>query len=597
MKRFFLGLGAVLLAVFNVTVLIQPVEARSADNFTISSFEADYYLGKDDTGRSTLKTVETITAIFPSYNQNHGIERALPKQYNGHSTSLRVESVKDAEGNSLDYSDSTVNNNLVLRIGNADEYVHGTKHYIITYTQRDVTQFFSDTNADEFYWDVNGTRWAQGMGEVRARVHIEPSIVAQLRDRMTCYKGSEGSMSPCEITRADSDDVISANAVSVGPYENLTLAIGFAPHTFAAYQPSDTEKLISSLMSIWFVAVIIGSIGAVVAIILLSIRYSRIMKRAKGRGGILIAEYLPPKDVSVLLGAQVLGNSTSDITAQLIDLAVRHYLKIYQTKEKTLFKSAEYEIEIIKDSSDLSVEEQRLLKDLFGKSNVHIGARFAMKSLRSNYPMGRRLLKSRKQLETDARGKYKLFERAESDAGQFKKFGLIALIIGVLTLSPLVVIAGILAFVLASLLWPLTEKGAELRDYILGLREYITVAEKDRIKMLQSPEGAEKVGMRVDGKDSVYLVKLYERVLSYAVLLGIEKEWTKQLGVYYESSNSQPDWYSGNAAFNAVVFSTALGSFSSQSSSYSSSTSSSSGGSDGGGSSGGGGGGGGGGGW
>jgi uncharacterized membrane protein len=115
--------------------------------------------------------------------------------------------------------------------------------------------------------------------------------------------------------------------------------------------------------------------------------------------------------------------------------------------------------------------------------------------------------------------------------------------------------------------------------------------------MLQSPEGAEKIGQTIQGEDAAQLVKLYERVLPYAVLFGVEKEWTKQLGAYYEAAGEQPDWYAGNGAFNAVIFASALSGFSSQSSTYSSSTSSSSGGSGGGGFSGGGGGGGGGGGW
>ena len=87
---------------------------------------------------------------------------------------------------------------------------------------------------------------------------------------------------------------------------------------------------------------------------------------------------------------------------------------------------------------------------------------------------------------------------------------------------------------------------------------------------------------------------LYERVLPYAVLFGQEKEWTKQLGHYYESTGSQPNWYVGNTSFNAAAFSTGMSGLA-QSVSYASSSSSSSGGSGGGGSSGGGGGGGGGG--
>jgi uncharacterized membrane protein YgcG len=113
--------------------------------------------------------------------------------------------------------------------------------------------------------------------------------------------------------------------------------------------------------------------------------------------------------------------------------------------------------------------------------------------------------------------------------------------------------------------------------------------------MLQSPEGAQKVG-GVDLNDGAQLVKLYERVLPYAVLFNQEKEWTKRIGDYYAKANTSPDWYAGNAVFNAAVFSSAISNFSTAAS-YSSASSSSTGGSSGGGFSGGGGGGGGGGGW
>jgi uncharacterized membrane protein len=110
--------------------------------------------------------------------------------------------------------------------------------------------------------------------------------------------------------------------------------------------------------------------------------------------------------------------------------------------------------------------------------------------------------------------------------------------------------------------------------------------------MLQSPEGAEKVGGATS--DQGQLVKLYERVLPYAVVFGQEKEWTKQMGAYYDQAGAQPDWYSGTSAFNAAVFVSSINSLGSVAASTSSSSySSSSGGSSGGGFSGGGGGGGG----
>jgi uncharacterized membrane protein YgcG len=565
--------------------------AQDPNDFTIESFHAKYVLGKDSEGRSTLKTTETIAAVFPESDQNHGLERAIPKKYDGHSTSLKIESVKNESGQEIPYSESTSNDNLVLRIGDADKYVHGKTTYVITYTQRDVTKFFQNTNADEFYWDVNGTQWQQMMNKVSMELRVSSNLENQLTNKLSCYRGIEGSTEHCTIEK--NGNVFTAET-GLGPYETMTVAVGFKPHTFTAYQPSLGEKILATLVTLWIGLQIIGSIIAISLIVWMGVMRHKVMNRVKGRGTI-IPEYLPPKEASVLASAEVLGNSQSDITAQLIDFAVRHYIKIYQTQDKTVFKPAEYELEIIKDISDLRAEEKRLLEDLFGGS-VATGSRFEMKKLQGNYSLSQKLLASRKALRGAVRGKYGLFERVEKEARVFKRIGIVTIIIGIVTLSPLVIVAAIVAFGIAYGLWPLTEKGVEIRDYLAGLKEYITVAEEDRIKMLQSPEGAEKVGVQV-GEDTKQLVKLYERVLPYAVLFNVEKEWTKQLGKYYEQMNAEPDWYTGNTAFNAVIFASALSSFSSQSSSYSSSSSSSSGGSSGGGSSGGGGGGGGGGGW
>ncbi len=100
----------------------------------------------------------------------------------------------------------------------------------------------------------------------------------------------------------------------------------------------------------------------------------------------------------------------------------------------------------------------------------------------------------------------------------------------------------------------LTEAGAEQRDYLLGVRDYLQLAEADRFRMLQSPEGAE----RVDVGDKVQIVKLYEKLLPFAVLWGIEREWSKELAVYYEAGVSSPDWYVSSSAFNSMLFAQTL---------------------------------------
>jgi len=586
----------VVLGIFVATILLlgafQTSYAQNPNDFTIDSFDANYTLDQDAEGRSTLKTVETITATFPDFDQNHGLERAIPKTYDNHSTSLKIESITDENHKKLVYTESTSNDNLVVRIGDGDTYVHGKNTYVITYTQRDVTKFFQNTNDDEFYWDINGTQWQQTMRKVSMRLQVGSKLENQFNNAQSCYQGAAGSTQRCAMEK--NGNVFTAEATGFGPGENMTIAIGFKPHTFSEYQSTLGEKILGVLVVCWFIFQAIGTVAAIGLITWMAVKRHNIMNRIKGRGTI-IPEYVPPTNASVLLSSEVLGSSRSDITAQLIDLAVRHFIKIYQTKDKTVFKPAEYEIEVTKDISGLYSEEQALLVTLFGGS-ASVGGRFEMKKLQNNYTIGQKLLAGRKVLQKRARGEYGLFERAEKEARLFNKIGIVTIIVGVLTLSPLIIIAAIIAFGIAYGLWPLTEKGVELRDYLAGLKIYITVAEKDRLKMLQSPEGAEKVGASV-GDDTKQLVKLYERVLPYAVLFNVEKEWTKQLGAYYEQSGTEPDWYAGNTAFNAVVFASALNSFSSQSSTYTSPSNASSGGSSGGGSSGGGGGGGGGGGW
>jgi uncharacterized membrane protein YgcG len=590
MKRFLLGFIAVLLA---VTLGASSPSSAAVNDFTISSYNIDYYLGSDDHGRSTLKTVETIVADFPAIDQNHGLERAIPTSYDGHPTALNVQSVTDAAGNALHYSTSTVNGNEVLRIGDANSYVHGPMAYIITYTQRDVTRYFANTAKDEFYWDTNGTQWAVPITELAVRIHLDHSIMPTFMKDMACYQGREGSTDRCNLTQTG--DVITTSVSNLQPYENVTVALGFGAGTFIGYQQTPMEKLLATIGTVWAAAVVPTSAIAVVCFIWLTRRYNRISERKQDIGSI-VPEYLPPKNYSALVSAQIEGSSAKALTATLLDLAVRHYIKIYQIPAKSIFRAIDYELELVKPGDDLTKEERVLISLLFNDSTA-MGRRFAMSSLKRNYKLGRALEAATKTTVTeDIKGDYGLRRKGDEAGPWFRRFGLIALIAGILSLSPLLLILSLAAYLYGKSIWPLTDAGVALRRYLLGLKMYISVAEADRLKMLQSPEGADKIGSSINVGDSTQLVKLYERVLPYAVLFGQETEWNKQLGAYYETTNNQPDWYSGTGAFNAVAFGTAMSSFTSTST-YATSSSSTSGGSGGGGFSGGGGGGGGGGGW
>lgn len=581
----------IIVALGMLSGLTSSVQA-GANNFTFTAFEADYYLGSDSDGRSTLKTVEKLTAEFSIPNQNHGIERAIPKQYDGHPTSLKIQSVTDENSVPIDYEINSSNGNSVLRIGDGDAYVDGTKTYVITYTQRDVTKYYDNTGLTEFYWDTNGTQWNQPFGSVTARVHLSNSVLPTLTDNLSCYYGRAGAAGKCTITADGS--VITATVDSLRAGENMTVAVGFTAGTFRGYEQSTAEKIGAFLRASWFVSLVITVPLGTILTIWFCVRYTKVGRRSKEMGTI-VAEYLPPKHTSVLAAAKIGDSTRAETTAQMIDLAVRHYIKIYQTKEKSTWKAAEFELEIVKDMSDLTQDERDFVSTLFGSTKV--GTKLDMKTLKNDYKLAGVMQANSKRMEQRIQGEYGLQHKGETDRKWFTKYSWWTLAFSIILLAPTLFIAALTALICATSLQVLTDKGLDLRRYLAGLKLYISVAEQDRLKMLQSPEGAEKVGAPVDGSDTRQMVKLYERVLPYAVLFGQEKDWNKQLGSYYDQANVQPDWYVGQTAFTAALFTTAVSDFGASMNSYSASSDSSSGGSSGGGSSGGGGGGGGGGGW
>ena len=86
------------------------------------------------------------------------------------------------------------------------------------------------------------------------------------------------------------------------------------------------------------------------------------------------------------------------------------------------------------------------------------------------------------------------------------------------------------------------------KTYLEGIREYLRLAEEDRLRAAQSPQTADLVssGRRpfgdapnAPGDD---IVNLYERLLPYAVLFGMEREWVEVIRA------AQPRGRDGHAA-------------------------------------------------
>ena len=96
-----------------------------------------------------------------------------------------------------------------------------------------------------------------------------------------------------------------------------------------------------------------------------------------------------------------------------------------------------------------------------------------------------------------------------------------------------IVIANILAFFIMG---APTALGAKMMDGIDGLRQYLTLAEKDRMNMAGAPEMSPRH---------------FETLLPFAVALGVEKPWTSTFEKWLASAkiedDYQPGWYSGSS--------------------------------------------------
>ncbi|GAA1944931.1 DUF2207 family protein [Agromyces allii] len=595
------------------------VVPAGVDDFTFASFDAVYVLGRDEGGRSVLDTTETLVALFPEYDQNRGIRRAIPLDYNGHPVDIQVQSVTDAAGQPRAFSTETDDDDEFLLVTIAgDAYVHGEQTYVITYRQHNVTLQPDDAQLDEFYWDVNGTGWAQPFGVVRAELRVDEALGAAFTGQAACYRGGSGSGTPCEtlqLGETSEQPLLVAQANAIGPYENLTIAAAFEPGTFV---PRDEAFTSSPAAVTSAVFAVIAFAMFVLALVL------RLTSWRSAPRGTIIAQYEPPEGVSALMAADLVDQSSRGVTATILERAVAREVRILDRGGK------KYSVQFMGGPLG-DLDAQSVVRALFSDYPT-VGQERALDS--KSTALGQRLLAIRKAVA--ARAATSGLRRRPAIGGRIA-IAAVAIISAVIAFIGAVIaletvmgggwpflalfvggLSAMAAIVTVAGVRPLTAEGRRLRDHLEGLRLFIRLAEADRIRMLQSPSGALRDPVREGvqpGQASPYggadaaasvtptaadpaeVLRLTERLLPYAALFGLEKQWLRELADLYEVNGQEPGWYAGTSAFDAARFSVAVAAFTSVSTtSWSgSSSSSSSSGSGGGGSSGGGGGGGGGG--
>lgn len=530
-----------ILALFGGVFLSLPAFAIEQ----INNFDATIQIRQD----ATIEVSEKIEYDFGTA-QKHGIFRDVPIKYKarGGNYSLRISdiSVTDEKGTAYKFTTSYSGDNIQIKIGDQNVEITGKHIYIINYTIKRAINYFSDH--DELYWNITGNEWPVPIGSTSAKI-ILPQKNDSQNIQVDCFAGPFGGTQKCNsilkgLGQADSVS-FSENQLSTG--EGLTVVIGIPKGIIK--QPSALELALDTAKDNGIVALPIF-----VLVICFYLWYTR--GRDPAGRGIIIAQYDPPDnltpaEVGVIADEQA---QSKDISAAIIHLAVRGYIKIIQTEEKILFiSSKDYTLQKLKSEEDLIEPfEKNLMQSLF-KSPHKEQVKFY--DLRNEF--------------------YKDFEKIKNmvyssvvDKGYFQKnpqkirkiytmlggalilisiFGAIFLwiifgFIGVVSMA----ITGVIVVIFGYLMPARTKKGVLAKEHILGLKLYMSVAEKRRIEFHNAPEKNPAV---------------FEKLLPYAIALGVEKEWAKQFeGIYME----QPGWYHGTsgAVFNAAIFATSMSNFS-----------------------------------
>lgn len=219
---------------------------------------------------------------------------------------------------------------------------------------------------------------------------------------------------------------------------------------------------------------------------------------------IIVAQYAPPAGFSLIACAELLGDSKRAVAAQLVDLAVRGIIGV----RRGAGKREGFTLKLLRvpdDDGTASVRDDlAVLTAVF--SSLHPGVKETLS------PATRRRVGER-------------LRTAHREA--------VARLIGADLVRERGVLEKAVVFWRKQPTEP-TERAHPYVDHLWGLHDYIAWAEADRLAFHQSPSGE---GLREH--DQTGMLHLHERLLPFAVLFGLEKQWMRELGVRYEAARAE----------------------------------------------------------
>ncbi len=500
-----------------------PSHAAAQGDWHIALFDVRTDIQED----GGVRVTETITAVFQ--NPKRGIYRTIPVHYtvayHQYSLRFRLLGVTDERGAARQTKVTREGPSVQIRIGNPHVRVTGAHVYRIEYVVDRAILHEQDRTV--LRWNATGNEW--GVPIERSTVTV--GLPAPLDDTQLVYDawtGVYGATDKNFARRRVDDRTVEFQTGRLEAREGITIEVSM-PETALA-QPSALRRLAwiitDNLAYGVFLAVLVGCFG-----------YWRRRGRDPPGMGSIVVQYEPPDD----LGPAEIGTLADekvhmqDISAAIVDLAVRGYLEIEEVTEKKLlvFTDTDYRFTRKKEPDDLAKHERLIFEGIFD------GGRSAMLS-DLKYEFHATVASAKREIYRSLAKRRYFDGNPETIRQVFPVVGIVMAAVllggvaflqravtGAVQVFPIVaagVLSAITIVVFSRIVPRKTRKGRLAWERIKGLEEYMQRAEQREL------EAAERLG-------------IFERLLPHAIALGLTERWATAFeGIY----TTPPSWYHGH---------------------------------------------------
>ncbi len=514
-------------------------------DITLNTFHVDIKIYEDS--KIIVKEIIEVEFLMP----RRGIFRDIPYIYRDDlgkriKTPLKVINVEDEKGKQWEYKTSKQGGIVSIRIGNPNSYLTGKQTYVITYLVDNAILFLPDR--DELYWNITGNGWDATIKNVSATVTL-PSAKEIKNKWASCYTGVLGDKeSKCSFKIAG--DSIEFKSRDLNHYEGLTIAYGWDKGLIK--KPDSYNRLIWELKDNWIFSLPLLSFLFMFLLWYFDGRDPKVRESVavQYEPPIYMSNTLTPAEIGVLIDERL---DMRDITASIIGLAVKGFIKIEEkelfaldetneiinnvlkfAKKLSLFDSIDYLLKKIKEPDEsLSEFEHKIMRALF-ESGRTISISELKNKFYKNIPDLNKIIHRCLVSKNYFKSSPDMIRRSYTIAGFI--ISVLGLILGILVSESIggrAILAGILTgvplFGFARFMPVKTISGARALIDVKGFEEFLSRAEKDRLERMKDEN-------------------LFEKYLPYAIALNVVDRWASSFEGIYQKP---PEWYSSPRGFGA----------------------------------------------